>query len=83
MRTAAEKTRIVAERLIPGARVAEVARKHATSPWQIYDWRRRFRAPEGLMPDFATLIGDEFSETRLSASPGKQRRNGYRSGLRL
>lgn len=39
--TEAEKARIVVESLVSGARVAEVARRHGTTRWQIYDWRRR------------------------------------------
>ncbi|WP_280712174.1 transposase [Bradyrhizobium sp. BR13661] len=34
---------MVAESLLPGAQVAEVARRHGATRWQIYDWRRRFR----------------------------------------
>lgn len=43
VRSAAEKARIVAESLIPGAQVSEVARKHGATRWQVYDWRRRLR----------------------------------------
>ena len=43
VRSQAEKARIVAESLLPGAQVSEVARKHGATRWQIYDWRRRFR----------------------------------------
>lgn len=43
MRSEAERARIVAESLLPGAQVSEVARKHGATRWQIYDWRRRFR----------------------------------------
>jgi transposase len=39
--TEAEKARIVVESLVPGARGAEVARRHGTTRWQVYDWRRR------------------------------------------
>lgn len=42
-RSEAERARIVAESLAPGAQVTEVARKHGATRWQIYDWRRRFR----------------------------------------
>ena len=28
---------------IPGVRVADVARRHGTTRWQVYDWRRRAR----------------------------------------
>jgi transposase len=42
-RTEAEKARIAAESLTPGAVVSDVARRHGASRWQVYDWRRRFR----------------------------------------
>ncbi|SMF52405.1 Transposase, partial [Tistlia consotensis] len=42
-RTEADKARIVAESLLPDARVAEVARKHGVTRWQIYDWRKKLR----------------------------------------
>lgn len=43
-RSEAERRRIAAESLMPGASVAEVARRHGATRWQIYDWRRRFRS---------------------------------------
>lgn len=63
--TEAEKARIVVESLVSGARVAEVARRHGTTRWQIYDWRRRMT--KGLLelppredgpagPSFATVV---------------------------
>jgi transposase len=53
-RTLAEKARIVAESLMPGVRVAEVARKYGATRWQVYDWRRRLRRQERLaLPDSA------------------------------
>ncbi|WFU37567.1 transposase [Bradyrhizobium sp. CB82] len=62
VRSEAERARIVAESLLPGAQVAEVARKHGATRWQIYDWRRRFRqrgllpACEASQPTFAPLV---------------------------
>lgn len=57
------KARIVAESYAPGARVAEVARVHATTRGQVYDWRRLARegllvlpAPVGSEPAFAAVI---------------------------
>src|SRR4029450_4222463 len=43
VRSEAERARIVAESLLPGAQVSEVARKHGATRWQGYDWRRRLR----------------------------------------
>jgi len=58
-----EKARIVAESLLPGVRVADVARRHGTTRWQVYDWRRRARdgrlaLPESVVsaPAFAALV---------------------------
>ena len=42
-RTKAERARIAAESMMPGVKVADVARKHGTTRWQIYDWRKRIR----------------------------------------
>ena len=42
-RSDAEKARIVAESLMPGVTVDDVARRHGTTRWQVYDWRRRAR----------------------------------------
>src|ERR1700722_8696272 len=49
-RSEAEKRRIAAESLAPGAVVADVARKHDATRWQIYDWRRRFRSDRHAAP---------------------------------
>jgi transposase len=62
-RTRAERARIAAESLMPGASVADVARRHSTTRWQVYDWRRKLRTgqlvvPESLaaLPMFAELV---------------------------
>src|SRR5687768_5549118 len=56
------KARIALESLMPGVTVAEVARKHAVTRWQVYDWRKRLRngrlaVPDGVaaLPAFAAL----------------------------
>ncbi|MGY4606952.1 transposase [Bradyrhizobium sp. USDA 4474] len=70
VRSEAERARIVAESLLPGAQVAEVARKHEATRWQIYDWRRRLRQRGALPPceaphpTFATLVVERSLEER-------------------
>jgi transposase-like protein len=39
-RTIEEKVRIVAESRLPGASIAEVARRHAVNANQVFGWRR-------------------------------------------
>lgn len=62
-RTKAERARIAAESMMPGVAVADVARKHCTTRWQIYDWRKQMRKgslvlPESVaaLPMFAELV---------------------------
>jgi len=62
-RTKAERARIAAESLLPGASVTDVARRHGTTRWQVYDWQRKLRTgqlvvPEGVaaLPMFAELV---------------------------
>ncbi|MEK9281108.1 transposase [Bradyrhizobium sp. ISRA442] len=68
VRSEAERARIVAESLLPGAQVSEVARKHGATRWQIYDWRRRFRQRgmlppcEASPPTFAPLVVERVLE---------------------
>ncbi|MGP9806482.1 transposase, partial [Paracoccus sp. NSM] len=63
LRTTAERARIAAESLVPGASVTDVAQRHGTTRWQIYDWRRKLRTgqlvvPESVasLPMFAELV---------------------------
>ena len=65
-RTKAERARIAAESLAPGATVADVARRHGTTRWQVYDWRKKLRSgqltvPESMagLPMFAELVVED------------------------
>ena len=67
-RTKAERALIAAESMMPGVTVADVARKHGTTRWQIYDWRKQLRkgnlvVPESIaaLPVFAELVVDDSS----------------------
>jgi transposase len=73
-RSQADKARIVAESLLPGVRVAEIARKYGVTRWQVYDWRKQFRSgrlalPEGLTsePAFATVIVEDTPQRKTAA----------------
>ncbi|MCK1334589.1 transposase [Bradyrhizobium sp. 38] len=71
VRSEAERARIVAESLLPGVQVSEVARKHGATRWQIYDWRRRFgqrgmlASCEASQSTFAPLVLESELEAGL------------------
>ncbi len=50
-RTKAERARIAAESLVPGTSVADVARRHGTTRWQVYDWRKKLRTGQLVVPE--------------------------------
>ena len=63
LRTKAERARIAAESLVPGASVTDVARRHGTTRWQIYDWRKKLRTGQlavseslAALPKFDELV---------------------------
>jgi transposase len=69
-RTKAERARIAAESMMLGMTVADVARKHGTTRWQVYDWRKQMRkgnlvVPESVaaLPIFAELVVDDTATT--------------------
>jgi len=75
--TKAERARIAAESMMPGVTVADTARKHGTTRWQIYDWRKQIRkgnlvVPESVafLPVFAELVVDDSSTAAPVAAAG-------------
>jgi transposase len=44
------KAQIVAESWAPGAKVADVARRHGTTRWQVYKWRHLAKRGELVVP---------------------------------
>ena len=69
------KARIVAESYAPGGRVADVARLHGTTRWQVYHWRKLARrgslalpAPAGAAaaPAFAAVVVEEPPRTEAA-----------------
>ena len=76
-RTKGERARIGVESLMPGVTVADVARRHGATRWQIYDWRKKLRAGELLVPEsmaalpaFAELVVEA---PELPAQPVRDR----------
>jgi transposase len=55
-RTKAERARIAAESLMPGVQVAEVARRHGTTRWQVYDWRKKLRTGQLVLPESVAAL---------------------------
>ena len=52
-----EKTRIVEETLVPGAKISEVARRNGISASLVFTWRRQARteSPAAIAPRFAAV----------------------------
>ena len=50
-----DKTRIVEETLVPGAKVTEVARRNGVAASLVFTWRRQARTVETAEPCFAPL----------------------------
>ncbi len=78
LRSEGERAQIAAESLVPGVRVADVARRHDVTRWQVYDWRKKLKA--GLLalpaetakePMFAALVVEP-KPTRPSRRPKKR-----------
>ncbi len=63
-----EKARIIEETLVPGARVAEVARRHAVSASLVFGWRRLAR--DGLLGrGVPALVPVEIAAAPIPALP--------------
>ena len=80
MRSEAERARIAAESLAPGAKVADIARRHGATRWQVYDWRRKLRSGDLAVPaealrepTFAALVVEQPEQT---PSPTDRTRGG-------
>lgn len=82
--SAAAKERIVAEALVPGANVSEIARAHGLSPQQLFAWRRKavqvaglagasggsFASVEVVDPETGGMIELVFRDVVIRVGPG-------------
>jgi transposase len=78
LRSEAERARIAAESLVSGVRVADVARRHEVTRWQVYDWRKKLKsgvlalpADTAKEPMFAALVVEP-KTARPSRRPKKR-----------
>lgn len=81
--SAAEKARIVAEAMAPGAVVSEIARRHGMSPQHLFTWRRQAQralseapetAPETAPMTFVPAVIDAPASEPAPASASRPRR---------
>ena len=84
LRSEEERARIAAESMMPGAKVADVARRHGVTRWQVYDWRRKLASGQLAVPasamseaPFAALV----VETALQPVTAPARKSGGRIEL--
>ena len=73
-----EKGRIVAEAIVPGAVIAEVARRHDLAPQHLSNWIRaakdgRFALPADAMPTFVPVV----VETAAAPKAAHERRPAF------
>jgi transposase len=71
---AEEKLAIVAESLVEGVVISEVARRHGISPQQLFGWRFQVRAgmtatAEDATPPFVPAIADDTAGRQIAPSP--------------
>ena len=83
LRSEEERARIAAESMMPGAKVADVARRHDVTRWQVYDWRRKLASGQLAVPatamseaPFAALMVE-----RLQPATAPVRKSGGRIEL--
>ena len=69
-RTKAERARIAAESLMPGVSVADVARRHGTTRWQVYDWRKKLLTGQLVVPESMSAL-PMFAELVVEGSAGE------------
>jgi transposase len=75
----AERARIAAESMMPGAKVADVARRHAVTRWQVYDWRKKLMAGALALPA-ETADAPMFAALVVEAKPAGPTPSPKRSG---
>ena len=86
-RTKAERARIAADSMMPGVIVADIARKHGSTRWQTYDWRKQIRKGNPVVPEsaaalpmFAEPVAEPVAEDRSTSCSSQIRSKMYSEG---
>jgi transposase-like protein len=78
----AEKARITAEAMVPGAMVSEIARRHGISPQHLFTLRRTaFRAAASTPPHRCVFLRLSRPRRHRAAIRGRRWRGGHDGGL--
>lgn len=81
-RTKRERARTAAESLMPGVSVADVARRHGTTRWQVYDWRKKLRAGQLVVPESVAAL-PMFAELVVEGAPAAPATTEAASGVEI
>lgn len=74
----AEKARIVAETLVPGASVSDVARRWHLSSQQVFTWRREARSGHLALPAEVVASGEpNFVPIVAEEAPGRRSKGSF------
>jgi transposase len=66
-----EKRRIVAEAVLPGASVADIARRHGVNANLVFNWRKRALAASSVAPEAsAAVVGPRRDDASPSVAAG-------------
>jgi transposase-like protein len=85
--SAEEKVRVVVEATMPGAQVAEIARRHGVSRSLIYTWRReaKCRLPGGAgsvaLPELVPVVVSDVRQDEPTAMAGSEGQDARPSGV--
>ena len=79
-RSEGERARIAAESLVPGMRVADVARRYEVTRWQVYDWRKKLKAGALALPA-ETAHEPMFAALVVESKPTRASRRSKKRGV--
>jgi transposase len=82
LRSEEEGARIAAESMMPGVKVADVARRHGVTRWRVYDWRRKLSSGQLAVPASA-MREAPFAALVVETAPQRVTAPARKSGGRI